>query len=195
MRPAFPPPDVVSAATMSSDSQFEQLVRDFYRPLYRFAYGLTRNEADAADLTQQTYCIWAEKGGQLRDVTKVKAWLFRTLHREYLQTRRRVVCFPKVPLDETADELPPVPARVAEAHDAGSVLTALSGLEPLFQEPLKLFYLGDLAYEDIAEVLEIPLGTVKSRLARGIQQLQARLAARMPAGTNSRTTQDDTRAG
>lgn len=195
MRTAFLEPEAVSVAAMSSDPQFDQLVREFYRPLYRFAYGLTRNEADAADLTQQTYFIWAEKGGQLREATKVKAWLFRTLHREYLQSRRRVVRFPKVQLDETQEELPPVPARVAEAHDAGSVLAALGGLDPAFQEPLKLFYLGDLAYEEIAEVLEIPLGTVKSRLARGIQQLQARLATREPAGMNPRTTHDDTRSG
>jgi RNA polymerase sigma-70 factor (ECF subfamily) len=56
----------------------------YYEPLYQFAFSLARDEADACDLTQQTFCIWAAKGHQLRDASKVKTWLFTTLHREFL---------------------------------------------------------------------------------------------------------------
>jgi RNA polymerase sigma-70 factor (ECF subfamily) len=58
-------------------------------PLYRFAISLTRSEADVCDLAQQTFYKWATKGHQLRDPTKVKSWLFTTLHRGFLESRRR----------------------------------------------------------------------------------------------------------
>src|SRR5207245_6220992 len=61
-------------ASMSSDSDFEELVTRYYQPLYQFAYSLTRTEADASDLTQQTFYIWAAKGHQLLDRAKVKTW-------------------------------------------------------------------------------------------------------------------------
>src|ERR1043166_6625006 len=72
------------------DVDFESLVSRYYRGLYQFAFSLTRREADACDLTQQTFYVWAKKGHQLRDVTKVKTWLFTTLHREFLKSRRHL---------------------------------------------------------------------------------------------------------
>src|SRR5512134_3657493 len=61
---------------MTAANPFETLVSEHYEPLYRFALSLTRAESDAADLTQQTFYVWATKGHQLRDASKVKAWLF-----------------------------------------------------------------------------------------------------------------------
>src|SRR5579862_5271400 len=78
-------------APMSNDAQtaavpdFQDLVSRFYRPLYQFAFGLCRSEAEACDLTQQTFYVWATKGHQLRDASKVKTWLFTTLHHEFLK--------------------------------------------------------------------------------------------------------------
>ena len=74
---------------MPDSAEFEKLVERLYAPLYQFAFSLTRVEADACDLTQQTFAIWAAKGHQLRDPSKVKTWLFTTLHREFLDSRRR----------------------------------------------------------------------------------------------------------
>src|SRR5712672_2279137 len=65
---------------------FEGLVEQFYRSLYQFAFSLAQSESDACDLTQQTFYIWATKGHQIRDVSKVKSWLFTTLHRECLES-------------------------------------------------------------------------------------------------------------
>ena len=93
---------------MANDVDFENLVTRHYGPLYQFAFSLTRDEAEACDLTQQTFCIWAAKGHQLRDVTKVKTWLFTTLHREFLGSRRRQTRFPHVELEYAAAELPVV---------------------------------------------------------------------------------------
>ncbi|MBC8188379.1 MAG: hypothetical protein H8E78_09285, partial [Proteobacteria bacterium] len=64
-----------------NEENFENLVKEHYRPLYRFAFALAGTESEASDLTQQTFCIWGEKGHQLRDGAKAKAWLFTTLNR------------------------------------------------------------------------------------------------------------------
>ena len=74
---------------MSADMEFENLVKLYYRDLYRFGLSLAGSEADAADLTQETFYIWARKGHQLNDRTNVKGWLFTTLHREFLKICRR----------------------------------------------------------------------------------------------------------
>ena len=90
---------------MADKVDFESLVARYYAPLFQFAFSLTRNEADACDLTQQTFTIWATKGHQLRDTSKVKTWLFTTLHREFLESRRRRTRFPHSDLEAAADEL------------------------------------------------------------------------------------------
>src|SRR5678815_4610440 len=98
---------------MGSGSDFESVVACYYKPLYQFAFSLTRSEADSCDLTQQTFYVWATKGHQLRDLTKVKTWLFTTLHRAFLEGRRRQMRFPHHELDEVSAELPSLSPTLA----------------------------------------------------------------------------------
>src|SRR3989441_10265560 len=101
---------------------FERLVEQYYRSLFQFALSLTQAEADACDLTQQTFYIWATKGHQLRDASKVKSWLFTTLHREFLESRRRQKRFPHYELSQVDGELPALaPARINQL-DSSQVL-------------------------------------------------------------------------
>ena len=163
---------------MASKLDFEVLVDRYYASLYRFALSLTRKESDARDLTQQTFWLWANKGHQLQDTTKVKSWLFTTLHREFLQGQRRTTRFPHQDLEGAPDELPNISPRVVEAMDGHIVVECLGKIDALFQAPVALFYLEAYSYQEIAEVLHVPLGTVKSRIARGIRQLQTALIER-----------------
>jgi len=158
---------------MGSGLNFESVVERFYEPLYQFAFSLTRVEADACDLTQQTFYVWATKGHQLRDVTKVKTWLFTTLHRAFLESRRRQVRFPHYELEEVALDLPVLSPATVNQLDSSQVLNALSEVDDIYQSPVALFYLEECSYKEIAEILSIPIGTVKSRMARGIAQLQS----------------------
>jgi len=167
---------------MPEDMKFESLVERYYAPLYQFAFSLTRVEADACDLTQQTFTIWAMKGHQLRDDSKVKTWLFTTLHREFLNSRRRQTRFPHLDLDAAAAELPVVSPAAINRLDTTRVLEMLGQVDEIFQAPVALFYLQDYSYNEMAEILGVPLGTVKSRLARGIGQLQQMLARDITAG-------------
>jgi RNA polymerase sigma-70 factor, ECF subfamily len=160
---------------MADNVEFERLVALYYEPLYQFAFSLARDESDACDLTQQTFCIWAAKGHQLRDASKVKTWLFTTLHREFLGIRRKQTRFPQVELEQAAPELPVVSPVAISQHDTAQVLAALARLDEVYQAPVALFYLQDCSYNEIAEILQVPLGTVKSRLSRGISRLQEML--------------------
>ena len=155
-----------------SDREFEALVDQHYGPLYRFALSLTRTETDACDLTQETFRVWATKGHQLADRTRAKSWLFTTLHRLFLESRRRFTRFPHLELEEVAEEIPGVEPEVVNRLDARQVVELLSRVDPQFQAPVALFYLEEASYNEIAEILEIPLGTVKSRIARGLAQLK-----------------------
>lgn len=157
---------------MPSEIDFESLVARYYESLYRFAFSLTQREADACDLTQQTFYLWAAKGHQLRDHSKVKSWLFTTLHREFLEKVRKQSRFPHHELSEMSEELPNVSPELVNRLDGAVVRQALAQLDDLFQAPLALFYLEDYSYKEIAAILEIPLGTVKSRIYRGLAQLQ-----------------------
>jgi RNA polymerase sigma-70 factor (ECF subfamily) len=160
----------------SEDISFEALVGTYYQPLYKFAFSLTKTADDAADLTQQTFLIWAEKGHTLRDPSKAKSWLFTSLYREFLRIYRRgktVAAVDQEILESNHDTGLIEAARQLEGNEA---MEALQGLDPVYREPLTLFYLDNLAYREIAEVLDIPIGTVMSRLARGKRQLKAKLS-------------------
>jgi RNA polymerase sigma-70 factor, ECF subfamily len=157
---------------------FEDLVERFYEPLYRFAFSLTKSADGACDLTQQTFYLWAAKGHQLRDATKVKSWLFTTLHREFLGSRRRETRFPHQSLEDAGVHLPSVSPAVVNAMDAGLVMEALTEVDEVYRVPLSLFYMEQLSYQEIADTLEIPIGTVMSRLSRGKQQLRQLLSVK-----------------
>ena len=156
---------------MANGLDFESLVAAHYGPLYQFAFSLARDEADACDLTQQTFCIWAAKGHQLRDQTKVKTWLFTTLHREFLGSRRRQTRFPHIELEYVAGELPTISPASINQLDSEQLFEALKQLDEIYRSTVTLFYLEDYSYNEIAGILDIPLGTVKSRLTRGLQRL------------------------
>lgn len=176
---------------MAGNLDFESLVRQYYAPLYRFALSLTHKESDACDLTQQTFYVWATKGHQLQDLSKAKSWLFTTLHRQFLATQRRQERFPHYALDEVSGQLPNVDSALVDQLDSAAALDWLSQLHPAFRASLALFYLEDYTQKEIAEILDIPLGTVKSRIARGMAHLQMILTRRAQPQAEARKEHRD----
>ncbi len=168
---------------MRSDVDFERLVLEHHEAMYRFARSLARNESDARDLVQETFLRWAQRGHQLTDTSKVKAWLFTTLYRESAAKARRALRFPHDSIESAEPDLPEIPPDGPMRTDGSLIVAALSRLDDTFRAPIALFYLEDYSYPEIAEILEIPLGTVKSRLARGIAQLQRAVANPPPPRT------------
>lgn len=159
-------------------SEFTGLVDAHYQALYRFAMSLTRDSTNASDLVQETFCIWAAKGDQLRDRSKAKTWLFTTLHREFLGQRRRASRFLEDPLDKQAIESVASPQQEADRQmDGQRALELLGALDETYRAPLALFYLQQHSYKDIAEILDVPIGTVMSRLSRGKELLRRKMTA------------------
>lgn len=124
-----------------SPSVLEHLVDEHYANLYRFALSLARNEAEAADLTQQTYFQLATRGGQIRDLKKAKSWLFTTLRREFLRLRRQTGRFTSI--DEEDAPEPEAPAMIEDealrAADAALVMEALTGVREVFRRTARAF--------------------------------------------------------
>ena len=154
---------------------FEKFVEEHYQPAFRFALSLSRNHDDACDLTQQAFFIAQTSRRQLRDRSKGKRWLFTILRREFLRTKRHEAVRQRYDVELEGDDSLLISVDHAATMDAKSLLTILQGLDDHFRLPVSLFYFEQLSYKEIADILEVPIGTVMSRLSRGKTMLRQRL--------------------
>lgn len=161
-----------------NEADYEQAVATYYEPLYAFGYSLAGNADDACELTQETYYRLLTKGGQLRDNSKVKSWLFTTLYRIFLGWKQRQTRLPHFEISSVESELPVITPEHVDVLLDEAIREALMELEEHYRTPLMLFYLNDHSYEEIAGILEVPVGTVMSRLSRAKGLLRERLVAR-----------------
>jgi len=161
-----------------NEADYEQAVATFYEALYAFGYSLAGNEDDAGELTQETYCRLLTKGGQLRDPSKVKSWLFTTLYRVFLGWKQRRARLPHFEITSVEAELPVITPAHVDVLENDAIRDALLELEEHYRVPLLLFYFNDHSYEEIAGILDVPVGTVMSRLSRAKGLLRERLVAR-----------------
>src|SRR5215211_4609871 len=159
---------------MGSAGGLHQLIEEHYQGLYRYAYRLSGSAADAEDLTQEAFRKAIDRLPQLRDPDRAKAWLFRILRNAYLHRVRDAKRHRAVPLDAVGDLAMP-PADEPPDIDPARLQEALDDLDEAFRTPLILFYFEDFSYRDIAEQMDLPIGTVMSRLARGKVYLRSRL--------------------
>jgi len=149
------------------DATFEAVVNAHYEPLYRFAFSLAGQEAEARDLTQEAFAQLGRKAGQIQDRSKLKSWLFTTLYRAFVDSRRWRTKHPHVEVEGSEAELPVTLPHAGEGIDAALALQALTQVPDVYRAPLTLFYLEQHSYLEIAEILDVPPGTVMSRISRG----------------------------
>jgi RNA polymerase sigma-70 factor (ECF subfamily) len=157
------------------------LVDEHYVALYRYAYRLTGSGADAEDLTQEAFCKAQSSFRQLRDQGRAKPWLFSILRNAYLHRVRADKQQPCVSLEGVGDVPEPAPEALPEI-DPELLQQALNELPEVYRTPIILFYFEDFGYREIAEQMDLPIGTVMSRLARAKGYLRARL---LPGGALS----------
>jgi RNA polymerase sigma-70 factor (ECF subfamily) len=163
-----------------SAAEFERLVDSYYRPLFRFGMSLSGSEGAACDLVQQTFYAWAEKGHQLRDRTRAKTWLFTTLYREFIQSirrQKRLVPFIEEQQEEALTTEPPPEPDFIAGFDPHDLHAALSEIPEDFRVVLTLYYMEEFTYEQLANLLNVPIGTVMSRIHRGKTKLRRKLIA------------------
>lgn len=152
----------------------ERLVEAYYKPLFAYAYRLGGSAELAEDLTQETFCQAQLKWQQLRDPDKARPWLYAILRNLFLHRLRAEKQEQFVPLD-TVGELPERGSEPLPAIEPELLQKALAELPEVFRTPVILFYFEDFSYRDIADAMELPLGTVMSRLARAKAFLRQRL--------------------
>jgi RNA polymerase sigma-70 factor (ECF subfamily) len=157
----------------SPDNAIQKLVLEFAAPLYRYAYRLTGRTADAEDLVQQTFLVAQTRLAQLRDPSRVSAWLHAILRHAWCKLCRRERIHGIALQQLEADFRPTTDPN--EGIDRERVQAALNELPAEFRLVVLMYYFEDFSYQEIAGQLDIPIGTVMSRLSRAKQHLRRRL--------------------
>lgn len=178
---------LIQLAAKGDCEAFEQLLRRYESAIWRLCYRMTANEEDAADLTQEALVRVWQKLPDFRFRSSFSTWLYRlttNLCLDFLRSKKRR---PTVPLEREDDGEPslpeprdpaPTPEEAALASEEQERLQkALAALEPEQRRLLALRVDRELNYAQMAEILSVPEGTVKSRLARAREALRKKLSA------------------
>ena len=166
--------------------RFEALAMPLTQPLYGFALRLTRGGDNASDLVQETFLRAYRTFGSFRTGTNAKAWMFKILYSIHVNEAKRRERRPAtMSMDSAYDD---GPMEIADWSGTAEILTnpaidwegseveqEVSALPEEFREAVLLVDLGDLTYEEAATVAGCPVGTIRSRLARGRRRLSERL--------------------
>jgi len=169
-------------------AEFERQALPFLESLYNTALRLARNRQDAEDLVQETYLRAYRSYDQFTPGTNLKAWMFRILKNAFINEYRKRRATPReedfsgieevlesrVDRDRVAAIPNPEEMALAGALDEG-VQRALDALPPDYRMAIVLADLEGFSYKEIADILEIPIGTVMSRLYRGRKRLEEEL--------------------
>jgi RNA polymerase sigma-70 factor, ECF subfamily len=178
----------VSGADLQVDS-FEELAMPLFDQLYNFAHWLTQNREEAEDLVQETYAKALKGFSSFQLGTNFRAWMYRILRNTFLTSRTGLKATMTVPLDTEEDG----PELAVESDTPETILVGRSDRELLqkaidelpvyFREILLLCEVEEMSYQEIAETLSIPMGTVMSRLSRARKTLRDRLRPQVREGS------------
>jgi len=156
-----------------------------FASLYNFAHWLTENREEAEDLVQETYLKALKGFGSFQQGTNLRAWMYRILRNTFLTSRTGLSVKMTDPLDLEDDRaVLPVTSDTPESvllarADQQVVQDALERLPVPFREVILLCDMEEMSYQEIAETLGIPIGTVMSRLSRARKSMRELLAARV----------------
>jgi RNA polymerase sigma-70 factor (ECF subfamily) len=162
---------------------FETLAMPMFTSLYNFAHWLTHNREEAEDLVQETYLKALKGFVSFQQGTNFRAWIYRILRNTFLTSRSGLSMKMTVPLDREEDAVG-LPADTPEAvllarADQQMVQSALECLPVQFREVILLCDIEEMSYQEIAEIVGIPIGTVMSRLSRARKSLRELLAEKL----------------
>ena len=164
-----------------------RLVAEHHRAVYGYAYRMSGNEADAEDLTQQAFLVAQQKLGQLRRAESVRGWLLAIVRNGFLKACQRRRPVPAADLQLNIDSIP-AEALDSEEIDHEWLQQAIDELPDAFKVVLVMFYFEECSYREIAEQLDLPIGTVMSRLARAKGHLRSKLFETDPSAADKEQT-------
>jgi RNA polymerase sigma-70 factor (ECF subfamily) len=154
---------------------FDELIQRWHGPICRYVRQLSDDDV-AQDIAQDVWLRVLRGIGGLRDPARLRAWLFGIAHRTWIDALRRKYAVVIADIDEVDQrELPDPTLSDEREQELTDVEVELTRLPPIEREALTLFYLRELSLQEIAQALEIPIGTVKSRLHRARGMLRREL--------------------
>ena len=186
---------LVESLREGSERAYEELLIRFQQPVYALALRLLDDQSEACDVVQEVFLKVFRNVGNFRGQSTLKTWIYRitvneahNARRWFFRHRRAEVELDKNP-DESRNWKEIIPDRSRSPFDAAfdgeqhiMIEAALKRINPIFREAVALRDISDLAYEEIAEILGVSLGTVKSRILRGREALREELAGSLKAG-------------
>jgi RNA polymerase sigma-70 factor, ECF subfamily len=192
-------PQLIEALRQGSESGYEQLLARFQQPVYMLALRLLSNQAEASDVVQEVFLKVFRNIGSFRGQSSLKTWVYRitvneahNARRWFFRHRRNEVDLDNEP-EETRnwrDIIPDAnrsPFEMAVDSEQHVIIeAALSRINPIFRETVVLRDIADLSYDEIAEVLNVSLGTVKSRILRGRDALRHELSGALDSRASLR---------
>ena len=189
---------LVTALTQGSEDAYEILIQRYQQPVYSLVCRLVNDSAEAPDIVQEVFLKVFLSIGAFRGNSSLKTWIYRIAVNEAYNHRRWFCRHHRQEVALSSDEGPGhlaggvtdpgrSPFDQAADHETRALVEqALEKLNPKFRAAVVLRDIEDLNYEDIAEVLDISLGTVKSRIMRGREALRKILEARLEAEASGR---------
>ena len=183
---------LIEGLRRGDDPAYQALINRFQQPVYNLVYRLLNDPGDASDVVQEVFLKVFRSIGSFRGQSSLKTWLYRIAmneahnHRRWFGRRRGH----EIGLEDdqgdgkTYEQVLPDPGRspfdITLDHETMECIEeALAGLKPAFRDAVVLRDVEGLSYDEIAEILEISLGTVKSRILRGREALREKLAGRL----------------
>ena len=158
---------------------FDELIHRWHGPIWQYVRRLSDDDDAAQDIAQDIWLRVLRGIGRLRDPAKLRAWLFGIAHRTWIDTLRKKYAVVVANLDAVdRHELPDPTVADELEEELTAVEQELSRLPPIEREALTLFYLRELSLQEISQALEIPVGTVKSRLHRARRMLRRELTGK-----------------
>ena len=174
------------------EEAYERLILKFQQPVYNLAYRLLSDTGDACDVTQEVFLKVFRNIGHFRAQSSLRTWIYRIAVNESHNRRRWLFRHRhnEVGLEEEFEDSEPRERALQDgsrspferAFDQEKhvlIEEALARINPCFREAVVLRDLEDLSYEEIAEILQISIGTVKSRILRGREALRGQLSAQL----------------
>ena len=186
---------LVESLREGSERAYEELLMRFQQPVYALALRLLDDQGEACDVVQEVFLKVFRNVGRFRGQSTLKTWIYRitvneahNARRWFFRHRRAEVELDKNP-EESRNWKEVIPDRgrspFEEAFNSEQhimIEAALKRINPIFREAVALLDISDLAYEEIAEILGVSLGTVKSRILRGREALREELVGSLKSG-------------
>lgn len=180
--------NIIERCKQGDLAAFNELVKKYEKQVYNFAYRLTGNYDDANDIAQEAFLRVYNAIGSFRGDASFTTWLFRITTNVFLDDRKRARAHPHASLDEymeleessvarQIEDPSPSPEAITEEKERAQILqTAIHSLPDYQRAMVNLYHTQQKSYEEIAEIMDLPIGTVKSRLNRARLALKEKLS-------------------